>query len=287
MIFLLIVASAVGYFFLSKKGKVVKNVAMSYIISSNYVNKEGVTLSTRVLIPEGFTRVNYPEGSFQKYIQDYTLLPFQAKIINYDGNEYMYQSGHIGILNIPVPSNGLQQCADALIRIRAEYLWDTHQKDKIGFNFTSGHYCSWLQYAEGYRPKINGSKVVFQKTAQANHSKANFYKYLDLIYMYAGTQSLYDELSTVHTIEAIEVGDMLINPGSPGHVVLIADIATNAEGKKLFILAQGNTPAQSVHILKNLNNSGISPWYELELDAYLEIPTYYFNKTQFIRFKDL
>lgn len=136
MIFLLIVASAVGYFFLSKKGKVVKNVAMSYIISPNYVNKEGITLSTRVLIPEGFTRVNYPEGSFQKYIQDYALLPFQAKIINYDGNEYMYQRGHIGILDIPVPSNGLQQCADALIRIRAEYLWDTHQKDKIGFNFT-------------------------------------------------------------------------------------------------------------------------------------------------------
>jgi hypothetical protein len=207
--------------------------------------------------------------------------------MNYDGNEYMYQSGHVGILDIPVPSNGLQQCADALMRIRAEYLWDTDQKNKIGFNFTSGHYCSWLQFAEGYRPQINGNKVTFQKIANANHSKAQFYKYLDLIYMYAGTLSLYNELSSVNTLKDVEVGDMLIYPGSPGHVVLIADKVTNAEGKNLFILAQGNTPAQSVHILKNLNDSAISPWYELAIGDYLEIPTYYFNETKFIRFKDL
>ena len=60
-----------------------------------------------------------------------------------------------------MPKNGLQQCADALIRIRSEYLWDNNRKDEIGFKFTSGHYCSWTKYAEGYRPKINGNKVTF------------------------------------------------------------------------------------------------------------------------------
>jgi hypothetical protein len=287
VIILLVIASAAGYLLLTKKGNMAKNVAMSYIISPSHVYEEGRTISERILVPQGYTRVQYSEGSFQKYIQDYDVLDFEAKIINYDGNEYVFQGGHVGVLDISVPANGLQQCADALMRIRAEYLWNTNQKDKIGFNFTSGHYCSWLQYAAGYRPQVNGNHVSFQKTATPNNLKEQFYKYLDLVYMYAGTQSLYDELSSVNSIDAVEVGDMLIYPGSPGHVVLIADMATNAEGKKLFILAQGNTPAQSVHLLKNINDSSISPWYELEMDAYLEIPTYYFNKTQFIRFKDL
>lgn len=102
--------------------------------------------------------------------------------------------------------------------------------------------------------------------------------------MYAGTQSLYDELQAIESLSEVEVGDMIIYPGFPGHVVMIADKAINEKGEILFILAQGNTPAQSVHMLKNLNDSQISPWYNLELGAYLEIPMYYFNETKFIRF---
>ncbi len=275
----------VSFFFFSKKGKVIKNVAKSYVLSPNYINKDGMTISERIKVPDTYTRVKYPEGSFSSYIQNYKLKSFDAKVINYDGKPYVYQSGHVGVLEVPVPSNGLQQCADALIRIRAEYLWEINRKDDIGFNFTSGHYCSWKKYAEGYRPKINGSKVSFHKTASRDTSKQNFYKYLNLIYTYAGTQSLYNELPKIINKANVEVGDMLIYPGSPGHVIMVVDKITTIDGDILFIFAQGNTPAQSVHILKNLNDTSISPWYDIEMNQYLEIPTYYFNKTQFIRFK--
>ncbi len=275
----------VSFFFFSKKGKVIKNVAKSYVLSPNYINKDGMTISERIKVPDTYTRVKYPEGSFSSYIQNYKLKSFDAKVINYDGKPYVYQSGHVGVLEVPVPSNGLQQCADALIRIRTEYLWEINRKDDIGFNFTSGHYCSWKKYAEGYRPKINGSKVSFHKTASRDTSKQNFYKYLNLIYTYAGTQSLYNELPKIINKANVEVGDMLIYPGSPGHVIMVVDKITTIDGDILFIFAQGNTPAQSVHILKNLNDTSISPWYDIEMNQYLEIPTYYFNKTQFIRFK--
>lgn len=282
-----VVLGVAGFFLFSKEGKVVKNVAMSYVLPTEFVNEEGATIKERITVPEGYERVVYSENTFQHYVQNYPLKSFGSKIINYDGNEYGYQRGHVGILEIPVPSNGLQQCADALIRIRSEYLWETNQKNAIGFNFTSGHYCSWKQYAEGYRPKVNGSRVSFHKTAGADTSEANFYRYLNLIYTYAGTQSLFDELKSIETVEEVQVGDMLIYPGSPGHVVMVVDEVVNSSGEKLFILAQGNTPAQSVHILKNPNDSRISPWYELEMGAYLEIPTYYFNETRFVRFKGL
>ena len=285
LIVVVLSASVAGFFIFSKEGKVIKNTALTYITEPNYINEAGATVSERIQPPIGFTRSSYASGTFQKYLQHYALLEFGSKVINYDGTEYGYQSGHVGILDIPVPSNGLQQCADALIRIRSEYLWEQDRQNEIGFNFTSGHYCSWTQYAEGYRPKINGSKVSFHKTASANASKENFYDYLNLIYMYSGTQSLFAELPQINDVNAIEVGDMLIYPGSPGHVIMVVDQAENESGEKLFIFAQGNTPAQSVHILKNPNDLGLSPWYEIELGAYLEIPAYYFNEVKFMRFK--
>ncbi|WP_396601867.1 DUF4846 domain-containing protein [Algibacter sp. R77976] len=264
--------------------KTIKKLA-AVIETPRLINKDSLTIKSRVNIPEGYKRASYAEGSFQEYIRSYKLKPFGAKIINYDDSEYFWQGGHIGVLDIPVPKNGLQQCADALIRIRSEYLWDNNRKDEIGFNFTSGHYCSWQKYAEGYRPKINGNKVSFHKTASVNHSKANFYKYLNLIYMYSGTLSLYNELPKVNSAKDLKIGNMLIKGGSPGHIVMICDEAINSKGEKLFLLFQGNTPAQSVHLVKNLENSDISPWYRLEGDAVIPVSNYTFGSAKFVRFK--
>jgi hypothetical protein len=239
--------------------KPVQHVVNSVVVSKTYIDQNGSTIKERVRVPDGFQRIKYPEGSFQEYIRNYSLKPNGSKVINYDGSPYFYQLGHVGVLDIPVPSNGLQQCADALIRIRSEYLWEKELKSKIGFNFTSGHYCSWIEYAKGYRPQVNGSKVVFSKTAQTDHSKTNFYKYLNLIFTYSGTLSLFAELPQVKTIEDLQIGDMLIIGGSPGHVVMIADVIESKNGKRQFLLIQGNTPAQSVHLLKNLEEPSISP----------------------------
>lgn len=45
---------------------------------------------------------------------------------------------------------------------------------------------------------------------------------------------------------------MLIKGGSPGHIVMIADQIVNDNGENMYVLIQGNTPAQSVHLLKIL-----------------------------------
>ncbi|WP_225035037.1 DUF4846 domain-containing protein [Winogradskyella sp. SM1960] len=259
-------------------------IVTSSIETPSLVNKDSLSILTRVNVPEGYKRVVYPEGSFQEYLRHYKLKPYGSKVINYDDSEYFWQGGHIGVLEIPVPKNGLQQCADALIRVRSEYLWDNNRKDEIGFNFTSGHYCSWTKYAEGFRPKINGNKVTFHKTASANTSKENFYNYLNLIYMYSGTLSLYNELESVKAKD-LKLGDMLIKGGSPGHIVMICDEIINENGDKLYLLFQGNTPAQSVHLVKNLEDATISPWYQLKDDAVISVSNYTFSSAKFVRFK--
>jgi hypothetical protein len=280
-----VIVCGLVFIVVSSLNPVKQTVVASSLTKPSYVNNTGMTVKSRVKIPEGFSRIQYSQGSFQEYIRNYALKPSGSKVINYDGSPYFYQLGHIGVLEVPVPKNGLQQCADALIRLRSEYLWDKGLKHKIGFNFTSGHYCSWSKYAEGYRPKINGNKVTFHKTATANHSKDNFYKYLNLIYTYSGTISLYHEMPKVTSINNLEIGDMLIIGGSPGHAVMIADVIKNEKGEKRFLLLQGNTPAQSVHLLKNLDDSDLSPWYELKLNSEISIPGYTFASSKFIRFK--
>lgn len=288
LLFILLISSVGLFAFVhfNKQARVHVHTAMSLITEPNYVNKSGKTVQQRVLVPEGYQRVEYPEGSFASFIQNYPLKEAGAKVINYDGSTYFYQSGHIGVLELSVPKNGLQQCADALIRLRSEYLWKTGQKEKIGFEFTSGHYCSWQQYAQGYRPKIRGNRVTFHKTANADSSKRNFYRFLNLIYAYSGTLSLYNELTKIRSTKRLQVGDMLVHPGTPGHIVMIVDEIKDANGNKRFVLAQGNTPAQSVHMLKNNADSNLSPWYELPQQSFIEIPGYYFQKSTFIRFKD-
>ncbi len=258
---------------------------MASVKTANHINEDSLTIQSRVNVPSGYHRVDYSKGSFEDYLRNYRLKAFGSKIINYDDTAYFWQGGHIGILEIPVPSNGLQQCADALIRIRSEYLWDNHRKNEIGFNFTSGDYCSWIKYAEGFRPNINGNKVSFVKSASMDSSEDNFYRYLNLIYMYSGTLSLYNELPKINDAKDLKIGDMLIKGGSPGHIVMICDEAVDANGDKIYLLFQGNTPAQSVHLVKNLEDSEISPWYHLEKDAVIPVSNYTFYDSKFVRFK--
>ncbi len=265
--------------------KPVEQVVTAIVTKPSYINADGLTVKDRVKLPEDYKRIPYDSSSFQYYIRQLKLKPYGAKVINYDNQPYFYQLGHIGILDIDVPENGLQQCADALIRIRSEYLWKSNRKQDIGFEFTSGHYCSWSKYAEGYRPKINGNRVTFSKTARSDHSKANFYNYLNLIYTYSGTMSLNNELKSITSIKNLRVGDMLIIGGFPGHVVMIADIIENSGGERLFLLIQGNTPAQSIHMLKNLEDTGISPWYKLQLNSEISVPGFTFANSKFVRFK--
>lgn len=269
----------------TKKGKVAKGVLTSYVTKSSLINDEGTTVTSRVLAPNGYRKVNTKEGSFESYVQNYALKPSGSQVINYDGKPYIFQKGHVGVLDIPVPDNGLQQCADALIRIRSEFLWEQNRKVEIGFKFTSGHYCSWNKYAQGYRPSINGNNVTFAKIASPNSSKENFYKYLNLLYTYAGTYSLSQELDKVGSINDLMIGDMLVYPGFPGHIMMIGDIVENDQGERLFLFFQGNTPAQSVHIIKNTSDTVYNPWYNLEGKQSLETPIYTFESFKLVRFK--
>jgi hypothetical protein len=250
------------------------------------INTDKSKIRERINPPTGYKRKLYPEGSYQYFLQNLPLKPHGAKVLDYKGEPIYNQFEHIAVIDYDIGNKDLQQCADAVIRLRAEYLYAAGRKDDVKFHYTSGHLFSWNQYARGYRSKVNGNKVEFIQTAAACDSYDCFRKYLDNIFMYAGTISINAESQKISKIDDVKPGDFIVTPGSPGHVVLVVDEAVNAQGQRIFLLAQGYTPAQSIHVLKNPFQSDINPWYTLKTQGHLPTARYNFYDANVRRFKE-
>lgn len=232
----------------------------SIITNENSVKK-------RFSPPKNYTWIDEKPNSFGEFLVNFPLEKYGAKILDYTGNPIATQNLHVAVYKIDVGEKDLQQCADSVFRLYAEFLWKQNRKDEIAFHFTSGDLVKWSDYKNGIRPVIKGNSVKFSKLTKADDSYQNFRKYLDLIYNYSGTISLYKETKPITKTGNLKMGDILIIPGSPGHVVFISGVCENKEGKKLFLLSEGFTPAQSIHLLKNPYNEEISPWYELDVNS--------------------
>lgn len=202
--------------------------------------------------------------------------------MDYKGNIVDVDEKHVAIVQYDVGSKDLQQCADALMRLRAEYLFAEKRFNEIGFHFTSGHFFSYNQYREGYSPIISGSRVEFRLGTSRPNNHTSLRNYLDIIYSYAGTISLAKELKDA---DALAVGTVVISPGSPGHCCIIVDEMIDANGKHWYKLVEGYTPAQTIYVLSNPYNADKSPWYALQKGKPIYTASYSFKSYQLKRFE--
>ena len=253
--------------------------------SSVPVNKDKNTIRERFSLPKDYEWVDEKSDSFGYFIENFKLKPYGSQILKYDGSPIATQHLHEAIFDIDTGNKDLQQCADAVIRLRAEYLYKMKRFDEIKFHFTSGDLLSWNDYKNGTRAIVNGNSVSFRKMPAFDDSYQGFRNYLDLIFNYAGTISLNKETRPVTQNSDLKTGDILITPGSPGHIVFIAGVSKNKEGKKVYLLGEGFTPAQSIHLLSNPFNKNISPWYDLDINEQeTKTARYIFKPTNFRSF---
>ncbi|WP_284462133.1 DUF4846 domain-containing protein [Chryseobacterium sp.] len=253
--------------------------------SSVPINKDKNTIRERFSPPKDYEWVDEKSDSFGYFIENFKLKPYGSQILKYDGSPIATQHLHEAIFDIDTGNKDLQQCADAVIRLRAEYLYKMKRFDEIKFHFTSGDLLSWNDYKNGTRAIVNGNSVSFRKMSAFDDSYQGFRNYLDLIFNYAGTISLNKETRPVTQNSDLKTGDILITPGSPGHIVFIAGVSKNKEGKKVYLLGEGFTPAQSIHLLSNPFNKNISPWYDLDINEQeTKTARYIFKPTNFRSF---
>ncbi|MDX9721221.1 MAG: DUF4846 domain-containing protein [Myxococcota bacterium] len=220
---------------------------MEYAFVEDAAETLGGSLSERFDVPEGFTRVALKDGSFGAWLRELPLLE-GTQVWSYDGR--VLDAPSAAVVALDVGSRDLQQCADSILRLRAEYLWAAGRQDEIAFHFTSGDRSAWSDWSEGERFRIGDGRVERTRSATRSTSRENFKKYLWHLFTYASTRSMSKDAQLVEEAELLEVGDFFVQGGSPGHAVLILDIAESADGRRVALLGQGYMPAQSFHVLR-------------------------------------
>ncbi len=251
--------------------------------TESFLDTDSNTIVTRINCPIGFERIFGTENSYTDYLRNLPLKAFEEDVKLFDGTN-KNRLCHVGVIAMEAGTIDLQQCADSGIRLYAEYLYNSKQYEKIHFNFTNGENCAYIKYAEGWRISVDGNKTAWYKARGEDYSYNNFRRYLDLVFMYAGSYSLSKELTFVKK-ENIQPGDLLVRPGFPGHVVIVMDVCKhNESGEILFLLAQGFTPAQEIEVLENEGSSKRSPWYSTD-EITVETPQFSFEFSELMRFE--
>lgn len=227
------------------------------------VNPEGMTIVTRYITPKDYKRIETEENSFRQFLRNQKLKSYREKVLYYNGREKNNKGVYDSVFDVDIGDRDLHQCADAIMLLRGEYLYSKGLYDDISFNFVSGFKAEYKKWMEGYRIKVDGNNVEYYKATEPLNDYKTFRKYMDMVFAYSGTLSLEKELKSVE-IDDMEIGDVFIIGGSPGHAVIVVDMAENQLGEKIFLLAQSYMPAQQTQILINPNHKDLSPWYSLE-----------------------
>jgi hypothetical protein len=214
------------------------------------------TLAQRIAPPPGFERIAIAPESWGAWLRGLPMKAAGAPVLLFTGATKGRQDVHAAVVDIDVGKRDLQQCADAIMRLRAEWQFAAGRPRDIGFNYT------------------DGKRRAF--ASRRNTDYASLRKYMDLVFAYAGTYSLERELKPVPLVE-MQIGDVFIKGGFPGHAVLVADMAeSKTTGERRFLLIQSYMPAQDMHVLKNPAAADGSPWYPAAFAGDLVTPEWRF-----------
>ncbi len=214
--------------------------------------------------PSGFTRVDVAPGSFGAFLRSLPLLPEGSPVVDYRGRRLHAEGRHpniAAVADIDVGDKDLQHCADAILRLHAEWRYGRGARDLV-YRAVSGQPLSYQGWLAGDRSFVAGKDLVVKRTAAPRRDDhAVFRGWLDDVFSWAGTPSLERDGKKVPTASETMPGDFFVMSGSPfGHAVLVLDVARDDKGRLAVLLGQSFMPAQSFHVLAHDG----SPWFVIE-----------------------
>jgi uncharacterized protein DUF4846 len=233
-------------------------------------------------LPAGFVRMAVLNGSFAEWLRR-VKLKNDSRVYLYNGRLKENQLAQFAVLDIAMSKGDLQQCADAIMRLRAEYFFSRHEIDSIHFKTTDGTQLSFANWLNGERYIPHGNCLIASQTTPSRKGKrVQIEQFLEITFAYCGTLSLQKETRAVK-LDDLKIGDVFVKGGSPGHAMLVVDAAIDQSGQKIFMLAQSYMPAQDVHIVKNPLNQKLSPWFMLGSCSKIVTPEWIFDRNQLRR----
>ena len=215
-------------------------------------------------LPAGFERVPITHGLFADYLRNLPLRKDKTVYL-YNKQPKPNQSIHYAVIDISTGDKDLQQCADAIMRLRAEYFFDKKLYDSIRFKKGDHGEYKFSQY--------------LKRTTQT--IRPAFLQFMETVFMYCGTYTLEQSLRPVTDLSKMQPGDVFVKGGAPGHAEIVVDMAVNkTTGTKIYLLAEGYMPAQDIHILLNPSLTSYGPWYELTNDKQVVTASWIFSSNQ-------
>ncbi|GBF27578.1 hypothetical protein MnTg02_02632 [bacterium MnTg02] len=115
------------------------------------------SLASRIAPPKGFYRDPVQPGSFAHWLRYLPLKAGGTRVRYHNGGLKFNQLVHYAVVDIDVGKRNLQQCADAVIRLRSEFLYAKGMLDEIAYNFTSGDRVAFSRWSQGWRPRVRGA----------------------------------------------------------------------------------------------------------------------------------
>lgn len=212
---------------------------------------------SEIPLPQGYYRISVEKNSFADWLRNLPLRKDKTVYL-YNGQKKANQGAQYAVIDISTGKKDLQQCADAVMRLRAEYLYQQQRWSEISFVDNNGR---------DYR-------------LAAATDRATFEKYLEKVFNWCGTASLEKQLHPISDPSRLLAGQVFVKGGYPGHAAIVVDVAINNLGEKIFLLANSYMPAQDIHVLLNPFDSSLSPWYSINKGDFLHLPEWTFRLSQ-------
>ena len=248
--------------------KPIKNLLLFLFLLFLNVSIAQKNIKNSFRIPQGYERADI--NNYHKWLICQPIL-LDSKVKTYDnktieGLGYSYAAK----FDYNIGNKNLHQCADAAIYLNAAYLYETKNWCFITYTANDGRKISFNRFRWNSKEK----------------RKSTINEYLEEVWKWVGSFSL-DKFDTdpVTLKEAI-AGDLIIEGGSPGHVITIVDVIVNkTTGVKKYMLAQSYMPAQEQYILLNEENPK-TVWFEFKEGEDIETPGWLFSSNSIKRFKN-
>lgn len=220
------------------------------------------TTGTTFAPPPGFARVDVAAGSFGAYLRALPLRAPHTGVTSYRGDAILDGDDPrlAAVAELDVGTRDLQQCADSIVRLDAEWRFATGRGAQIRYAIGRDA-LAWPRWAAGDRPLVHDDRVAWVHRTRADASHAALRAYLDVVFAWAGTEALADSAARVRRAD-VAPGDFFVLGGHPGHAVLILDVAVDAHGHRRALLGQGYMPAQDFHVLAHDGDA----WFSLDDD---------------------
>lgn len=137
------------------------------------IDPEGQTIKERFEVLEGYERQLTEEDTFAYYLQNLPLKPDGTKVKYYDGRT-KNKDVYLGVVDFSLGDRDLQQCADVVIRLRAEYLYENNRHGEIKFNFVSGFTAEFSKWSAGKGISVKGNTVSWTNNTNNTDSYESF-----------------------------------------------------------------------------------------------------------------